>query len=399
MSFKYLFLLLTSFFVFHIGVPVSANDCECPEVKCTHPCEDQTGITFYTEKCDAGKKVKSCAKPTCTPQENPSELCLAHRKSQQQNRGIASGSSVKSERIEESTNLYRPVVGQVEYIKGKAWIKSDGGHQRDIVVKMNLREDEIIMTSSNGRVRVKLSSGNTLNVMPDSMLKLTEMNIEQKKTIIDLLKGRVRSKVTNRLNGENEYFKLRTRSAIAGVRGTDFIVSYEMTQKSITKVQTLEGSVELVSGDRKQKQIVLGGQEASFVVAANSSDIFSDEEINSFVARGYMTPVYKMTSAEVKSLDWGTRAENVEEVTRAVASKKGPKSVICSSPEGQLNQCYWKCENNPKDESRCRTDLPQVNCVRRLCNANGEWADEMRLPATFFEKCDPKQIKVGPCDY
>ena len=113
-----------------------------------------------------------------------------------------------------------------------------------------------------------------------------------------------------------------------------------------------------------------------------------------------MTPVYKMTANEIKKLNWDTKVDYDEKVNRALAKSKSSDGHICSAPKGRLNQCLWQCRNNPDGEKKCRTDLPQVNCVRQRCNANGDWADDTRLPASYFDMCKPSgEVKVGPCDY
>lgn len=376
----------------------SSESCDCPEVKCTNPCEVQSGITFYTEKCQQGKKVKSCAKPTCVPLDKPNEACLAFKKNNLTNRSVA---SEKAEPIEKSKSIIEnsPFIGVVSDFSGQAWLKNEMGAQRDVVLGIKVRENDTVITSSIGRLKIKINNGNIINVLPNSMMKMTEVNIEEKKTIIDLYKGKVRSSVNDKLKSAENYFKVRTRSAVAGVRGTDFVVSYDVTQKAVTKVQTIEGDVELSSGDFTKKQKILGGQEGSFIVASNGSDVFSDEEISDFISRGYMTPVYKMSDTELKKLKWETDASNKIVAGRSLAAKKKNVKFICNEPKAQLNQCYWKCENNPKGEKRCRTDLPYVNCVRKLCNANGKWSDETRLPATFFDKCEAQKTRVGACDY
>lgn len=371
--------------------------CECPSVKCENPCLEQKGLTFYTEKCAQGKKVKSCAKPRCIEMVEPTEACLAYRKGLPQNRSVAS-----EETVTKKLDNFIPLgnkVGKITFLKGKAWIKAESGSQRDARLNADLREYDTIITASNGRLQAKLANGNLINVLPNSMLKMTEVDLDQEKTLMDLYKGKVRSSVNSKVKLSSGFFKVRTKSAVAGVRGTDFVVTYEVTQKAVTKVQTIEGSVELASGDEKQKQTVLGGQEASFVVAANDSEMFSDDEINDFIARGYMTPVYKMTANEVDDLKWKTNALNNPEVGRHLASKKQSGKNICAEPRAELHQCKWTCENNPQGEKRCRTDLPQVHCVRKRCNANGEWADETRLPATYFDKCAAAGDHVDKCDY
>ena len=393
------FLSTLTFMVFFWPlVDASEDSCDCPEVKCENPCEEQTGITFYTEKCQQGKKVKSCAKPTCIIMETANEACFAYQKSLGKNRAVAStkkSEDTTSKFIEPSSSI-----GSIQIVKGQAWLKNEMGGQRVINLGMEVRENDTLITSAAGRLTLKLNNGNVIHVLPNSLMKMSEVDLEGRKTLIDLQKGQLRTKVNQKLGGANSYFKIRTRSAVAGVRGTDFVVSYEVTQKAVTKVQTFEGAVELASSDLTKRQKILAGQESSFVVAANTTDtdVFSDDEINDFIARGYMTPVYKMSESEIKKLKWETDAANEGFARRSLANKMKEK-FICSEPKALLNQCHWRCENNPKGEKRCRTDLPYVNCVRKLCNANGQWSDETRLPSTFFDKCHPQEIKVGPCDY
>ncbi|MEO0336449.1 MAG: hypothetical protein AAF202_08645, partial [Pseudomonadota bacterium] len=89
-----------------------------------------------------------------------------------------------------------------------------------------------------------------------------------------------------------------------------------------------------------------------------------------------------------------------EPVDRQLASaSREANESICRNPKGDINECAWMCQNNPKGQTRCRTDLPQVNCVRKRCDGNGDWSDENRLPANFFDRCKPDGFKVAPCDY
>jgi hypothetical protein len=123
--------------------------------------------------------------------------------------------------------------------------------------------------------------------------------------------------------------------------------------------------------------------------------VFSDQEVKEFVAKGYMTPVYSLTASEIKELQELTEVANGD--PRVVA--KAVSKPVCAEPKADLNQCMWTCVNNPKGEKRCRTDLPQVNCVRKKCDGNGNWSDESRLPASFHDMCQPAGYHVGSCDY
>jgi hypothetical protein len=201
-------------------------------------------------------------------------------------------------------------------------------------------------------------------------------------------------------NGEN-YYEVKTKTAVAGVRGTDFVVSYSEDEKVEAKVETISGKVELSDVKKKKKIHVPASTYASFVVEKVESGIFSEKDISNFVAKGYLTPVFKMTQEELQRLEVNTNFIQ-EDATVDLASKDAVKEdgkAICATPKGDFNQCLWTCENNPAKEKRCRTDLPNVNCVRKRCNANGRWAEETRLPAAYYDMCDGSRATVKQCDY
>ena len=251
-------------------------------------------------------------------------------------------------------------------------------------------------------MKILFDDGNVANIKPNSKLKLDQYEMgENNKAILNLIKGKVRSKVKQKYKGnKSSYFEVKTKAAVAGVRGTDFVVEHDEGQRIITKVSTFEGAVELKGkmAAKDEGAEIAAGHQASFIVAsADQSEIFSDDEINSFIARGYMTPVYSLSKEELAQLQLLT--EVGEPIERQIASANQDSGSICEKPAGDINQCAWFCQNNPKGQSRCRTDLPQVNCLRRRCDGNGNWTDENRLPANFFDRCQPYGHKVAPCDY
>jgi hypothetical protein len=64
---------------FAILLPAStwaASDCECIPVSCG-VCQEQVNLEFYTEKCNSGKKVKSCKRPVCADKDPLPQTCIA----------------------------------------------------------------------------------------------------------------------------------------------------------------------------------------------------------------------------------------------------------------------------------------------------------------------------------
>ena len=86
---------------------------------------------------------------------------------------------------------------------------------------------------------------NQVNLSPDSHLVLTHYKVwkNQKETFDGPgMKGRVQAGSIKYKGTETSRFTVKTKSAVAGVRGTDFVVTYE-EGKVITKVETLTGDV------------------------------------------------------------------------------------------------------------------------------------------------------------
>lgn len=390
-----------TFFSLSTEAKMSISGCECPKVTCNEMCEVQTDLTFYSEKCGKnGGEVKSCARPQCTPMKPLPNKCLKLSKyTQKPQRKIASKKGNKKDYFSRDKAVF-PVVAEVDDVENVAWKKHEGNN---IVLKkrMTIREQDVLETGSKGKLQIKFKDGNVLTLTPKTKLKVTTMiyqpERQEKRTVLDLLKGKIRNKVHQKYKGANSHYRVRTKSAVAGVRGTDFVVSFGQlkNQKIETKIETLTGDVTLMSPDETQKISIKKGQYASFVATADSANVFDDEDISEFVNRGYLTPVYEMNEDEIEEINKET------ELFARTATKPLVPIVksICSQPMGEINQCAWFCVNNPKGEKVCRAELPNVQCIRKRCNANGDWADETRLPSSFKDTCVGNKVLVGPCDY
>ena len=375
---------------------MAISDCDCEAVSCG-PCEAEVDIKFYTLKCDSGNRVKSCKKPICAPVENKNE-CRAPASAEPKKEEVS-----KPEETTVALESVKNSIGIVVVASGATMVIRQGkNYQAKIGFKVY--EKDYLETGADGKIKIKFKDDNVISLVPNSKLTIEELQFdpakESKKTILNLIYGKVRSSVKQSYNGEN-YYEVKTKTAVAGVRGTDFVVSYSEDEKVEAKVETISGKVELSDTKKKKKVHVPASTYASFVVEKVDSGVFSEKDISNFVAKGYLTPVFKMTQEELQRLEVNTNFMQ-EDAAVDLASKDAEKEdgkAICASPKGDFNQCLWTCENNPAKEKRCRTDLPNVNCIRKRCNANGRWAEETRLPAAYFDMCDGAKATVKQCDY
>lgn len=387
------------------------DDCVCEEAKCG-PCENQVNLKFYTEKCGPGKtQVKSCKRPVCELMKPLPEMCRAQYGQQQHQRTVAHVPAPK-----EMLKKIKASVGTIVVAKGAAWVTPESGKPKAAKVGLKIFEKDVIETGKDGQVRVLFNDKNIMNIVPGSKARITEVQMDtadQDHTMIDLIYGKIRSKVQKNYDGanNNNYYRVRTKSAVAGVRGTDFVVSYFEGHGIETKVQTLEGKVALAArqgmddhgkhlDEKESKQTIEipKGNYAKFVIDKDAigTDVFSEADISNFVARGYLTPVYQLTEKELKLLDADT---GLHEPERQVANSGKAKDHLCREPSAAFNQCVWTCKGNGHSGAKCDTSLPGVSCVRKRCNANGRWAEETRMPASLSTFCRGDRDVVKPCDY
>ncbi|MCH2535701.1 MAG: FecR family protein [Bdellovibrionales bacterium] len=387
----------------------ASSSCECPEVSC-NPCENQINLDFYTSKCGENmSEVMSCAKPICELKDPLPKSCesFAKQKSQSERVPASIPKDVQKKVLavdDDVTHSEHEIAKVLGYI-GKVTVRDTLNREQAMTPNMLLYEGDTIITHKNAKASIRFKDNNEAIIAENSRFRLTtyKAQTDQQKgnAILDLLKGKVRSKVKQKYKegDKNTGYKVKTQSAVAGVRGTDFIVSYITGKKLVTTVETLTGKVELSDSAGEEKRIVTGEHKSSYVVESKS--VFDKKEINEFVKKGYMTPLYKLSKQQVQQLEWETSMSAKRATASVDTSKANNKTsdYVCEKPQAELNQCYWQCVGNPRGEGRCRIDLPQVKCVRKRCNANGEWADPSRVPASQISNCPATGITVKDCDY
>lgn len=113
---------------------------------------------------------------------------------------------------------------------------------------------DTVISGKDSRAKLKMEDGNELNISPDSKIALENYQFDpaqnKKKVLLNILQGKVRAatKQENMYNdksrdGADNSFQVKTKSAVAGVRGTDFLTGFDpKTNKS--EVVTFKGKVE-----------------------------------------------------------------------------------------------------------------------------------------------------------
>lgn len=143
---------------------------------------------------------------------------------------------------------YRPglgkSVGVVQRVRGEVVIGHDGLESIKAERGTRLFKGDIIQTLDNSRVRVRLSDGSLLSLAANTELKLTrsvyQKQKKQRSSFFQMALGKARFFVVKLLDYKRSEFKVKTPTAVCGVRGSDFILSATATETIATALEDTE---------------------------------------------------------------------------------------------------------------------------------------------------------------
>ena len=141
-------------------------------------------------------------------------------------------------------------VGKVRVIQGEALVvHSNSLNGYSVTKNLPLYKKDTIITQPNGRLQIELSDSSTMTMASSTKLVLSESVYEpEKKSRLSFFRmslGKARFYVRKFADYKNSGFKVRTPTAVVGVRGSDFILAAD---EESTEVTTLgDTSLEVLS--------------------------------------------------------------------------------------------------------------------------------------------------------
>lgn len=182
----------------------------------------------------------------------------------------------------------------------------------------------------------------------------------------------------------------------------DFIFQMD-PQQAQAEVMVLAGGLTFQPLNSEASAEVKAMERVKFVGVIEDREIAYDILLRGRkIPRGELEAVRPFTKDEARPFLEERKVElRAQEVRRKEIERQREEDAkvnrICERPKGRLFECAWTCEGAPKGSTRCPVDRPGVSCVRRRCNANGEWAEATPLkPAEARNFCQKIQ-QVGPC--
>jgi len=109
--------------------------------------------------------------------------------------------------------------GQVLFIEGDVTVRS-GGQERDAAIGDSLGAGDVVITGPDSLAVIDVGNATRLKLREKTTLTLDSIG---EQTAVTLSAGGVFTSITRKLTGN---FSVRTQSAIAGVRGTEFFLAY-----------------------------------------------------------------------------------------------------------------------------------------------------------------------------
>lgn len=121
--------------------------------------------------------------------------------------------------------------GTLKQVEGTVWVERANTGRQAVAPGEGLTPAQRLQTGEDGAASVVLRDGTVLTVGPNSAIEINQFafdaTTQEGNFLLDLLQGSVRV-ITGILAKVNpEVFKVRTPTAVVGVRGTDFIVNAE----------------------------------------------------------------------------------------------------------------------------------------------------------------------------
>lgn len=156
--------------------------------------------------------------------------------------------------------------GVMMVVKGDIKVTNKAGKTEVAKVGKKVTQGDTILAGPDSRAKIVMADKNVINVSPDSKIVIEkyENDGKDKKNVeLNVLYGKVRASVEQKYDGDKSKFNVKTPSAVAGVRGTDFMMGYSQATRS-AQVITFSGAVAVglpgPGGTIKNPVFVMPGQ-------------------------------------------------------------------------------------------------------------------------------------------
>lgn len=225
--------------------------------------------------------------------------------------------------------LFMVVKGDVKVMRGAETLKAK--------VTLGINEGDSVVSGKDARAKIVMTDKNVIHISPNTELKIEAYvnNGQQKNVELNLKEGKVRNNVEQTYDGDKSKFIIKTPTAVAGVRGTQFITSFDKGLNE-TKIVTLKGRVEMSS-------IPTAANEKPIVVTIKKGESATS------TAEKPPTPPAAVPAQQLQDLDKDSTVSGTDKKTPpantttagSTASKKAPETRV-EDPQDQSPKTFDK---------------------------------------------------------
>ena len=150
---------------------------------------------------------------------------------------------------------------------------------------------DAVRTKRDGKAEITFRDDTAIHLAPETRITIDEYSFRcdssRERGLIGLFRGKIRAIVSKikaaviPVSRTDAGFNIKTATAIAGVKGTDFIVYYE---RGITGVLFIEGQGFVYNPVKPDRIVPVRGGQATFVTGADQAPLNAQTVSGSFVA-------------------------------------------------------------------------------------------------------------------
>lgn len=268
-----------------------------------------------------------------------------------------------------------------------------------VVKKEIIRGQAVIHTDAKSEVVIQIDANAKLKIYPESEVLFPHISWEKAQAESFILKsGKIRweSESDQQLTMISDLYELPLPKGV-------FLISYN-PKTPLVQVMCFKGEISFHEKNGEESSTLKAGKKSYFLGKIEDGEIAYDILLQGRkIPKGQKSQIEDISNEEIKlySPEEELKQAEVKKKKNIIIESKKPKRLneICQKPGGLYNECAWICENNPKEQTKCRLDLSKVKCVRKRCNANGVWAERSELDLISGTKLCKVNPVVQACDY
>lgn len=167
----------------------------------------------------------------------------------------------------------------VEIGRADTWTEATAGSSLEV--------GDAVKTGRPGRARIVFRDDSVMNIGEDSHVVIDEQLFDPAQgtaeSVFNLLRGKVRTLVSDYYREPTTHFEVQTDTSVSGVRGTDFIVTYD-PDRQVTEVVGVSGVVVV----------------RSVLIPVGETVLIHSREITTIARGQYPTPARRLEDEEFR---------------------------------------------------------------------------------------------------